>query len=169
MATDSEFRLTACRQHEALLEDYLNEELLSSDAKSAVEHWQNCPVCSARLEDARLSMRLLRAAEPSADPGPGFARMVMTRIGAAENETVALRANFWQSFVSFGWRFAASATLALMVLVSYNAGWGHRAQPNRTSARPTEGMDMFAPEPATVPANADDVLMMVGDSDYENH
>jgi hypothetical protein len=168
MATDSEFGHTACRQHEALLEDYLNEELSGTDAKSAIEHWQNCSSCRALLEDAALSMRLLRAAEPSPDPGPGFARTVMTRIRAVENEKAALRANFWQPFVSFGWRFAASATLALMVLVSYNARWGHRAQPNGVTARPTEGMDMFAPAPATVP-NIDEVLMMVADSDYEKH
>src|SRR5208337_2596920 len=128
MATDFEFGRTACRKHEVLVEDYLSG-VAGADAKSAIEHWQNCPPCRALLEDAALSMRLLRAAEPSPDPGPGFARGVMTRIRAAENERIAVRANFWQPFVSFGWRFAATAALALMALVSYNAGLDHRAQP----------------------------------------
>lgn len=160
MATDSEWERTACRKHEVLLEDYLNEELSVAEAKRAIEHWQNCPSCSAQLEDARTSRRLLRAAEPSPDPGPGFARTVMTRIRTAENERLALRANFWQPFVSFGWRFLATASVALMVLVSYNARWGHPTQPNVVTVRPTEAMpiDLFAPEPTSVAANGDEVL-----------
>jgi predicted anti-sigma-YlaC factor YlaD len=158
MATDSRFGPSACRKHEALLEDYLHQELNGADAKSAIEHWQNCSPCRARLEDARMSMRLLQAAEASPDPGPGFPRRVMTRIRAAENERVALRANFWQLFVSFGWRFAATATLALVVLVSYNARWGHRAQPNALAVRPTDGMQIFVAEPSVVPANGDETL-----------
>jgi len=160
MAMDSENGRTACRKHEALLEDYLNEELSGAEAPSAIEHWQNCPVCSALLEDARLSRRLLRVAEPSPDPGPSFARLVMTRIRTVEHERVALRANFWQPFVSFGWRFLATATVALIVLVSYNARWGHDAQPNVVTVRPTEAMpmDILAPEPTTVAANGDEVL-----------
>jgi len=159
MASDSEWGRTACRKHEALLEDYFNEELSGAEAKSAIEHWQSCPACSALLEDARLSRLLLRAVDPSPDPGPGFARKVMTRICAAENERLALRANFWQPFVSFGWRFLATATVALMVLVSYNARWGHRTQPKVVTVRPTEGiMDIIAPDPTTVAANSDEVL-----------
>ena len=158
MATESDFDRTGCRQHEALLEDYLNEELSGTDARSTIEHWQNCPFCRASLEDARLSMRLLRAAEPSPDPGPGFARTVMTRIRTAENERITLRADFWQPFVSFGWRFAATATLALMVLVSYNAGWGHRTQPKVVTVRPTEATEIFGPEPVSVPVNGDEAF-----------
>jgi len=160
MATDSELGRAACLKHEARVEDYLNGELSGAEAKAAIEHWQNCPPCRARLEDAALSTRLLRAAEPSPDPGPGFARRVMARIRTVENERSALRASFWQPFVSFGWRFAATATLALMALVSYNARWGHPAQPNVVTVRPTEGMsmDILSPEPTTVAASGDEVL-----------
>jgi hypothetical protein len=170
MTSDCEFGRSACRKHEALLEDYLNDELSGgADAKSALEHWQNCPTCRALLEDATLSVRLLRAAEPSPDPGPGFARAVLTRIRTAENERVARLANFWQPFVSFGWRFAATATLAVVALVSYNAGWRHRSQPNVDAVRPTEGVEIFGPEPARVPANGDEVLMMVADSGHAKY
>jgi len=156
----------ACGQYEALLEDYLNGELSAADAKVAAEHWQSCAGCSAALQHAAASLRLLRAAKSSADPGPGFARMVMARIRAAEIDQAARRSSFWQPFVSFGWRFAATATLALAVFVSYNAGWGHRLQPNVATARPTETTDLFAPEPARVPANGDEVLMMVADNSH---
>jgi anti-sigma factor RsiW len=169
MATDSEFGTMACRNREARLEDYVNGELGDAEETSMVEHWQDCSSCRARLEDAALSMRLLRAAEPSPDPGPGFARMVMARIRAVESETAAMRTNFWQPLVSFGWRFAATAALALAALVSYNAGWGHRAQPNVLAVRPTDGMDIFAPEPARVPKNGDEVLIMEAESGHEKH
>jgi anti-sigma factor RsiW len=167
MATDSQFRRAVCQKHEALLEDYLNGELSGADAKPALEHWQNCPSCRVLLEDAALSTRLLRAAGPSPDPGPGFARTVMARIRATENERSALRASFWQPFVSFGWRFAATATLALMAFVSYNVRWGHRAQPSVIAARPIEVTDILAPEPVKVSANGDEVLLMVADSGHE--
>lgn len=166
MATDMGFGIGACERYEALLEDYLNGELSGADARSAADHWQNCAGCRSALQHAAASARLLRAAGPSPDPGPGFARMVMARIRAAEGESAAGRANFWQPFVSFGWRFAATATLALVALVTYNAGWGHRAQPNAVGMRPTITSDIFAPEPARAPANGDEVLMMVADNGH---
>jgi len=166
MATNEGFTTGACEQYEALLEDYMNGDLGAADARSAADHWQNCPGCRSALQKAAAGARLLRAAEPSLDPGTGFARMVMARIRTAENESAAMRLSFWQPFVSFGWRFAATATLALVALVTYNAGWGHPAQPNVAAARPTIASDIFAPEPARVPANGDEVLMMVADNGH---
>lgn len=169
MATHGEFRSGACEGYEALLEDYLNGELAGADAERASSHVRTCDACRTALEHAAPSTRLLRAAEPSPDPGPGFARVVTARISSAEKDRVATRANFWQPFVSFGWRFAATATLAVMALVTYDAGWIHKAQPTVVSVRPTEGIDIFAPEPAKPPANGDEVLMMVADSGHEKH
>jgi anti-sigma-K factor RskA len=166
MPRDTGFGNAACEQYEALLEDYLNGELSGADAKTAAEHWRACAGCQAALQNAAAGLRLLRAAEPSADPGPGFARMVMARIRATESERAYGRANFWQPFVSFGWRFAATATLALVALVSYNAGWVRRLQPNVATTRPTDSIDIFAPEPARAPANGDEVLMMVADNSH---
>jgi hypothetical protein len=167
MARNPEFGQTDCQKYEPLLEDYLSGQFESADVASALEHSRGCAKCSAALEAAAMSTRVLRAAEPSADPGPGFARMVMARIREAENEWVAVRANFWQPFVSFGWRFAATATVALFALFSYNAGWGHRAQPSVAAVRPT--VDIFALESARVPVTSDDVLMMVADNGHEKH
>lgn len=169
MAGDTEFRSTACEKYETLLEDYLSGELSGADAKSAVEHWQNCAGCRTALQQAAASLRLLRGAGPSADPGPGFVRAVMARIRAVENESIAGPASFWQPLVSFGWRFAATVTLALAVLVTYNAGWGRRMEPKVATARPTDSIDIFAPEPASAPVNRDEVLMMVADNGYGNN
>jgi anti-sigma factor RsiW len=162
MATDWGTTNAACEKYEALLEDYLNGDLSAADAKTVTEHWQGCAGCRAALQSAAASLRLLKVAAPTSDPGPGFSRVVIARI----REKSAGGANFWQPFVSFGWRFAATATLALAVFVSYNAGWGHRLQPKVTTARPTESVDLFAPEPVRVPANGDEVLMMVADNSH---
>jgi len=164
MTTDAESR-SGCQAYEVLLEDYLNAELSAEDAKLAADHLADCAACRAAVKRANASTRLLRAAEPSPDPGPAFARMVMARIRSAENEKAASRANFWQPFVSLGWRFAATATFALAALVTYNAGWLHRSQPNVALQRPT--VDIFAPEPARAPATGGEVLMMVADTGHE--
>jgi anti-sigma factor RsiW len=148
-----------CETQQAALEDYLDGELSAGDREKSTEHLERCPACRAAVQDASISVSLLRLREPSPDPGPGFARTVMARIRAAENERVTQRANFWQPFVSLGWRFAATATLALVALVTYDAGWRHRPQPNMATARPT--LDIFAPEPDRVPVTGDEVLMMV--------
>lgn len=165
MATDPEAGHAECERHEPLLEDFLSGELSAADAQPSIEHLEKCSNCRGALDQAVMGARLLRAAEASADPGPGFARMVMARIRTSESEKAAVRANFWQPFVSLGWRFAATATLAVVGLVSYNVGWGHRVQPNVAVERPTQGTDIFS-EPARVPANGDEVLMMVADNGH---
>ncbi|HXY77246.1 MAG TPA: zf-HC2 domain-containing protein [Candidatus Acidoferrales bacterium] len=170
MPRDTGFKSGACERYEALLEDYLNGELSGADARVASEHWQNCAACGDALQNAAASLRLLHAAEPSADPGPGFAHMVMARIRTAETEyDNAGHANFWQPFVSLGWRFVASATFAVGLLVSYNAGLGHRLQPTGPQVRPIDSMDLFAPEPAGAPANRSEVLMMVADNSHAKY
>jgi anti-sigma factor RsiW len=154
----------ACERYEALLEDYLNGELNANEAKFAADHWENCVACKTALKSAAESVKLLRLAEPSADPGLGFARRVMARIRAAESELLIKRANYWQPFVALGWRFTATATLAVAVLVSYNAGWGHPAQPKTAELRPT--VDIFAPEPVRAPLSGDEVLILMAENGH---
>jgi anti-sigma-K factor RskA len=165
MATDANFESAACSKYELLLEDYLNGELSGADVKIAAEHLRDCSNCQESVERAEASVRLLRAAGPAADPGPGFSRIVMARIRTAQDERTAER-GFWQPFVSMAWRFAATATLALGVLVTYDAGWGRHPQPDVTSARLIGMTDIFGPSPANPPANRDEVLMMVADTNH---
>ena len=136
MATKTVSGSTACPAYEVVLEDYLNGELSVAEALSAEEHWKTCAACRTALEQAAASMRLLRAAEKSAVPGPGFARVVMARVRTAEQERAAARTIFWQPFVSWGWKFAATAALALMGMLTYDAGWGKYSQPNADEVRP---------------------------------
>ena len=162
--TDTNTR-TACLQYEALLEDYLEGVLDQAGAETAKRHLRECAGCNDAFERASGSVRLLRIAEPTAAPDPAFARNVMARISLAEQERTAEHAGFWQPIAALGWRFAATATLAVGLLVSCDIGWSHYARLNVPSARSIEG-NLFAPEPARVPANGDEVLMMVAETSH---
>jgi len=166
MAMHTDLGNTACTDYEAALEDYIGGALGAADTKIAEQHWQNCASCRLALEHAESSVRLLRLAGPSGGPGPAFARTVMVRIRAGEQDRSTERAGFWQPLVRLGWRFAAAATIVLCVLVSYDAGWGRRTQPNLTAERLTGVSDIFAPDPGNPPANSDEVLMMVAESSH---
>lgn len=162
--TDTNTR-TACLQYEALLEDYLEGVLDETSAETARRHLRECAGCNEAFDGASGSVRLLRIAEPTTAPDAAFARNVMARIGLAEQERTAEHAGFWQPIVALGWRFAATATLAVGVLVSCDIGWSHYARLNVPSARSIEG-NLFAPEPARPPANGDEVLMMVAETSH---
>jgi len=169
MRTDAEYSAQACTKYEALLEDYLDGLLTGDAAGNVADHLSGCAPCRAALADAAAAARLLSAASPTPGPGAAFSRTVMARIRAAEEERTAERAVFWQPFVSFGWRLAAAATLALIGLVTYEAGWGHRVQPNVLALRRTSVSDIFSPDPARSPATSDEVLMMLAENDHGNH
>lgn len=162
---------TACPQYEALLEDYLHASLSSTDAARAEQHLGSCGACRVALENARLTTQLFGAATPEQFvPDAGFARIVMARIRAAESERSADSAGFWQSLVALGWRFAATAALALAVLVAYDAGHARRAQPSQMAVRPIQTTDFFfASDPAQPPANRDETLMMVAETNHGNN
>ena len=80
MSMNTEYRTTACSQYEAALEDHLHGDLGGPEATELAEHLKTCCGCRTALEEAVFSARLLRIAEPAADPGPGFSHMVMARI-----------------------------------------------------------------------------------------
>ena len=166
MRTDPEFRSAACAKYEAQLEDYVAGDLGGAGAKNVTEHLACCAGCREALDEAAASARLLRAVGPADGPGPAFSRTVMARIDAAEQERIAERATFWQPFVSFGWRFAATAMLALAILITYEAGWGSPLQPNLVAARPSNVSDLFSPDPEKAPANRDEVLMMLAENNH---
>lgn len=172
MAADMALPRTACSQYEALLEDYLNSSVNAADARNIDEHLKNCSACREALETARAGAQLFRAAAPEQVliPSPGFSRTVMARIRVAESDMSAERAGFWQSLVALGWRFAATAALALAVLVAYDAGRAHHAQPVQATVRPMQAGDFFfASDPAQPPANRDEVLLMVAETNHGNN
>jgi len=72
----------------------------------------------------------------------------------------------WQPFVSLAWRFAATATLALAVLVTFDAVRHNQIDQSKMAfVRATQPKELF-PDPGGVPANRDEVLMMVADTNH---
>ncbi len=160
---NEDYRSMACQEYEAALEDHLNGDLGGPEAAALSEHLKICSGCRAALDEAVLSARLLRVAEPAADPGPGFSHLVMARIraelGAGEGKSV------WQSFVSVAWRFAATAAFALVLLVTFDVSRHNQFQQDQ-SLLATNTLPELVPDHSAVPANADDVLLMMAETNH---
>lgn len=162
--TDTNVKM-ACAKYEPVLEDYLEGVLDEAGAEAARRHLQDCAACSEALDRATGGARLLQILEPSEAPDAAFTRKVMERIRLTERERSAERAGFWQPVVALGWRFAATAALAVGVLLTCDIGLSHYARINVATARSVEG-NLFAPEPARAPATGDEVLMMVAETGH---
>jgi hypothetical protein len=167
--SDREYSTSACPDYEALLEDSISGEIGGADAIRLSEHLKSCAGCREAREHVVVTPRLLHLAEATADPGPGFSRDVMARIRT--DRDVRAERGFWQPLVSMGWRFAATATLALAVLVAYDSTYHveHPARQTATLEASSRVPDMFSPDPARVPSSRDEVLMMVADDEHAKH
>jgi predicted anti-sigma-YlaC factor YlaD len=163
---NAENNYLACPQYEAALEDQLQGTLRGPEAAMLTEHLANCAGCRAALADAAVSARLLAIAEPAADPGAGFSRIVMARI-RQELQTNEGK-SIWRPFVAVAWRFAATAAFALVLLVSFDLGRHSQSvadQPIVAENRIPE----IAPDRPSLPANRDDVILMMADTSYGKH
>jgi hypothetical protein len=164
MESNAPFEGFECRGYEPLLEDYLSGELVGSEARNTLEHLKACAGCRAVLAEAQRSVVLLRAEEPTPDPGHAFARIVMARI-SSDLRKVSEVAGLWQPFVSLAWRFAASATLAVGLLLAYAATSSTPAQSAASELAQAEFHELF-PEPAAPPSSPDEILMMVAETSH---
>jgi anti-sigma factor RsiW len=167
---DPEVNSNACPEYEAKLEDYLSGQLLGANATAVAEHLARCGPCRAEVEQAAAAVRLLAVAEPTPDPGAGFARITMARIRREVAAAEEAR-GFWQPFVALAWRFAATVTVALALVLSYEAVRQHQtpAGASVAEARANDMRYMFANEADRVPSNRDDVLIMVAEGKNGNH
>jgi hypothetical protein len=163
-----EYKSSACGEYEALLEDSISGEIGGADATRLSEHLKGCAGCRGAREEVAPSPRLLRLVEATAEPGPGFARDVMARIRT--DRDVRAERGFWQPLVSMGWRFAATATVVLALLVAYDTR-SHFQQPAQETASLDAARipDVFSPDPARVPSTRDEVLMMVAENEHGKH
>ncbi len=162
---EAQFNKPACLDFEALLEDHVTGDLSNADAEKLAEHLESCVACTSALENVAPSVDLLRTLSPAADPGPGFSRMMMARV-RQELSRLNEQKSVWQPFVSLAWRFAATATLALAVLVTFDAVRHNTAPAEMASMGATQTRELF-PDPGRLPANRDEVLMMVADTNHE--
>jgi len=164
----------ACKEYEALLDDYLGDCLDAASRQSVARHLTDCANCRTALEASSQGARLFHAAgfvlDPSPAPGPAFSRVVMARIGQEKERRAAERLSDWQPFVSLAWRFAATAMLALMLLLTYAVrGRGRSRQVVGPIGQQSAVVDVFAPDPTATPANQDEVLIMVAGSTHASH
>ena len=155
-----------CEKFEPLLEDYLSGELPRSEAERLTAHLDACGNCRAALDDARISARLVSAFEPVADPGPGFARVVMARINVAERWIKEQR-SFWRPFEVLAWRLAFTATLALAFLFAYGLRINHQASATASASVSAQQPDIFTFPVSTAPATSDDVLLAIAEHHRE--
>lgn len=147
----------ACAQYEALLEDHLTGSLGGPEAQKLSEHLKSCARCRTALSQVAGSIPLLRVAEPTPDPGPGFARLVMARIRTDREEHVR---GLWQQIIPFAMRFAATAALVFVGLITYDFSSRNQVRTQVAQVRATEVRDLF-PDPGMAPENRDEVLMMM--------
>jgi hypothetical protein len=159
-----EFKNSACSDYEGLLEDSVSGELGGADAARLSQHLKSCAGCREALEFVSLSPRLLGLGERTADPGPGFARDVMARIHV--DKEVRAEKGFWQPVVSLSWRFAATATLALAVLVAYDSSSHGQPEQKVVSMGASQPQDIFSPDPTRMPASRDELMMMVVENNH---
>jgi len=163
-----EYKSLACPDYEALLEDSISGEIGGTDAIRLSEHLKTCAACRDARQHVALTPRLLHLAEATADPGPGFSRDVMARIRT--DRDVRAERGFWQPLVSMGWRFAATATLAVALLVAYDTTYHVEKPAQQAPALEAARIpDMFSPDPARVPSSRDEVLMMVAEDEHAKH
>jgi predicted anti-sigma-YlaC factor YlaD len=160
---NEDYRSAACQEYEAALEDHLHGDLGGPEGAVLSEHLKTCSGCRSALDEAVLSARLLLVAEPVADPGPGFSHLVMARIRAElrNNEGKSV----WHSFVSLAWRFAATAALALVLLVTFDVSRHNQFQQDQ-SLLAANTLPELVPDHSSVPASADDVLLMMAETNH---
>jgi hypothetical protein len=161
--SNAENNYSACTKYEAALEDHLQGALHGPEAAMLAEHLRSCAGCRAALEDATASARLLSIVEPSPDPGAGFSRIVMARI-RQEMQTGEGR-SIWRPVVSVAWRVAASAAFALVLLISFDLG-RHSQFVSDQSIMADNRIPEIAPDGPALPANRDEVILMMADTSH---
>jgi len=160
--------VSACGTYEAALEDYLNGELGDSEAVRLSGHLKNCVACANALAEAQVSSRLLRAGEPTADPGAGFSRIVMARIrGEMENREAK---SIWRPFVSLAWKLSATAALALVMLVTFDVRHRDSSEYQNELAvvAANESPELLSDE-ARLPSNRDETLILMAETHNGKH
>jgi len=165
---NAECRTTACSQYEAALEDYVNGEFADGETAKLKEHLKTCSGCTEALAEAQVAARLLRAAEPTADPGVGFSRMVMARI-RGEMETQEEK-SIWRPFVSLAWKLSATAALALVLLVTFDARRNSdRMNQNELAIMAANETPELLSDEARQPSTRDETLIMMAEEGHAKH
>jgi anti-sigma factor RsiW len=162
------YRTSACGEYEAALEDYVNGEFADSETAKLKEHLRACSGCTEALAEAQVAARLLRAGEPTADPGPGFARVTMARI-RGEMETLEEK-SIWRPFVALAWKLSATAALALVLLVTFDVKQRNNRldQDELAIMAANEAPELLSDE-GRQPSNRDEMLILMAEEGHGKH
>ncbi len=162
MSHMDERKLQACPEFEAVLEDYVTDELSGAERESVAAHLQTCSACAVTVESALSGRSILRfAGESAADPGPFFTRRVMARINALA-ERPAAETSFWKPLEIFAGRAVWASAGAIALLVMYVNLSGTPSQPQVAQVRPNEQTGLFT-DPTIVPSNRDETFLTITD------
>src|ERR1700678_337374 len=165
---NAEYRTPACSQYEAALEDYVNGEFADRETAKLKEHLQTCSGCTDALAEAQVAARLLRAAEPTVDPGAGFARVTMARI-RSEMESLEEK-SIWRPFVSLAWKLSATAALALVMLVTFDARRHENLQnQNEFAIIAANELPELLSDEVRPPSNRDETLILMAEEGNAKH
>jgi anti-sigma factor RsiW len=132
----------ACPELEARLYDRISGEMSCADAAVLDAHLETCVACTAAVERAWFIAPVLRVAEPAPDPGPGFAHLTMARIRQAERDR-AEEKSIWSPFVSLAWKFAATAGVALALVLTFDISQ-HRGSVDGAYLSPSDDTGLFS-------------------------
>jgi hypothetical protein len=159
---DDQVKLRACPEFEAVLEDYISDDLSGAERERVAIHLRACAACSAASEVAVQGREILRfAGEAAPDPGPFFTRRVMSRIRALDPRP-ALEASFWKPLEIFARRAVWASAGAVALLVMYVNLSGAPVQPQVAQVRSNEPTGLFS-DPTNVPSSRDETFLTITD------
>jgi anti-sigma factor RsiW len=160
---DEQMKLSACPEFEAVLEDYISDELSDAERETVAAHLRSCSACSAASEAVLQGREILRfAGEAAADPGPFFTRRVMSRISALDRRP-AQETSFWKPLELFARRAVWASAGAVALLVVYVNLSSAPPQSQVAQVRQNDQTGLFA-DPSAVPANRDETFLTITDT-----
>ncbi len=154
----------ACPELETVLDDYTSDVLSAAEKEGVAAHLQSCAGCSAAVEATVQARALLRAgAEATEDPGPFFARRVMTRIKGLE-ERASSEKGFWRPLEIWAMRTVWASAAAIALLVAYVNISGVPQRQTAVEVRTGEQGGLFVDPSTAPPMSRDDAFLSITDT-----
>lgn len=155
---DAEKQIGACSEYEARLEEALESGRASSLEGELAAHVANCAGCREALRAGQEGQALLRNwLEPAAEAHPALLTRVMAEIRERELAARQRTSEFWGPIEQLARRLAWAATLALVVLGSYELGLQSGRKEPEMSSISSEPRELF-PDPNRLPMDRDEVV-----------
>ena len=148
----------ACREYEARLEDALAGGAAPAVDPELAAHLAQCAGCGEALRAARQAQALLQGGiGPTAEAHPALVTRVMAEIRDREADERQKASEFWAPIEQLARRLAWAATLALLVLGSYELGLQSGRNDSEMTSINGEPRELF-PDPNRLPIDKDEVV-----------